>query len=228
VPSRPSAASRDPTRPTPPATASSTITSAHVSRRRRTRGSSVIGAGFDTRPFRLRGGRWIEVDEPQVLAAKEPRLPSAGCPNPLLRLPVDFETSGLSDVLAPHADGGPVFVVVEGVIMYLGEDGLRSLLRSVRRLFPNAEVGCDLMSRAFFGRFARRIHDRIRDVGASFRLPPMHPSVVFETEGFTALSSESIQARAVQEGVAPWFTGLAMRLLPELRDGYRIWVFGPR
>ena len=28
----------------------------------------LIGAGFDSRAFRLKGGRWYEVDEPQVLA----------------------------------------------------------------------------------------------------------------------------------------------------------------
>ena len=37
----------------------------------------LIGAGFDSRAFRLKGGRWLEVDEPQVFAWKEPRLPAA-------------------------------------------------------------------------------------------------------------------------------------------------------
>ncbi len=38
----------------------------------------LIGSGFDSRPFRLQGGRWLEVDEPDLLAYKESRLPAAG------------------------------------------------------------------------------------------------------------------------------------------------------
>ena len=37
----------------------------------------LIGSGFDSRPFRLQGGRWLEVDEPDLLAYKESRLPAA-------------------------------------------------------------------------------------------------------------------------------------------------------
>ena len=40
----------------------------------------LIGAGFDSRAFRLPGGRWLEVDEPAVFAWKEPRLPAAESP----------------------------------------------------------------------------------------------------------------------------------------------------
>ena len=31
----------------------------------------LIGAGFDSRAFRLPGGRWIELDEPALIALKE-------------------------------------------------------------------------------------------------------------------------------------------------------------
>ena len=35
----------------------------------------IIGAGFDTRAFRLNGGYWFELDEPEILTYKESRLP---------------------------------------------------------------------------------------------------------------------------------------------------------
>ena len=35
----------------------------------------IIGAGFDTRAYRLQGGSWIELDEPQVIVYKNERLP---------------------------------------------------------------------------------------------------------------------------------------------------------
>ena len=52
----------------------------------------IIGAGFDSRAFRLKGGQWLEIDEPQIFAWKDPRLPVAQCPNPLTRVSIDFET----------------------------------------------------------------------------------------------------------------------------------------
>ena len=65
----------------------------------------IIGAGFDSRAFRLAGGRWLEVDEPQVFAWKEPRLPAAGSQNPLTRLAVDFETDSLA-IGSGHSPAG--------------------------------------------------------------------------------------------------------------------------
>ncbi|GJL83614.1 MAG: hypothetical protein DHS20C01_32480 [marine bacterium B5-7] len=35
----------------------------------------TIGAGFDTRPYRLMGGNWLEIDEPQIIGYKNEKLP---------------------------------------------------------------------------------------------------------------------------------------------------------
>src|SRR5688572_18094197 len=58
---------------------------------------NVIGAGFDTRAFRLKGGRWIEVDEPAIFTYKESKLPVARAPNPLTRVPVAFSRESLAE-----------------------------------------------------------------------------------------------------------------------------------
>ena len=96
----------------------------------------LLGAGLDSRAFRLTGGRWLEVDERQVFAWKEPRLPARDSPNEIVRLGVDFETERLADRLAPFAGGEPVTVVLEGMLMYLEEPQVRELLRTLRGLFP--------------------------------------------------------------------------------------------
>jgi O-methyltransferase involved in polyketide biosynthesis len=46
----------------------------------------LIGAGFDSRAYRLTGGVWIEVDEPEIISRKEQRLSAPKCPNPLTRI----------------------------------------------------------------------------------------------------------------------------------------------
>ncbi|MFM9959801.1 MAG: class I SAM-dependent methyltransferase [Planctomycetaceae bacterium] len=43
----------------------------------------LLGAGFDTRAFRLAAGRWWEIDDANILAFKEERLPAKTAPNPL-------------------------------------------------------------------------------------------------------------------------------------------------
>src|SRR5215213_9193437 len=45
----------------------------------------TIGAGFDSRPYRLKGGTWVELDEPQIIAYKNERLPIEKCENALDR-----------------------------------------------------------------------------------------------------------------------------------------------
>src|SRR5690349_16352972 len=52
----------------------------------------IIGAGFDTRAYRLKGGSWVELDEPQVITYKDERLPVSESRNPLQRIPIDFAT----------------------------------------------------------------------------------------------------------------------------------------
>src|SRR5262249_46393167 len=47
----------------------------------------LIGCGFDSRAFRLSGGEWYELDEPQLIEYKNQRLPVTQSTNPLLRIP---------------------------------------------------------------------------------------------------------------------------------------------
>jgi len=132
----------------------------------------IIGAGFDTRAFRLKGGDWIELDEPQVIAYKEERLPASGAQNELHRVPIDFSTDLLEEKLSAFADRGPVVVVIEGVFMYLEPQAIDELLRTLRRLFPHHKLICDLMTRVFFQKYGRTIHEKITGMGASFNGPP--------------------------------------------------------
>ena len=163
----------------------------------------IIGAGFDSRAFRLTGGRWLEVDEPQIFAWKEPRLAAAESPNPLTRLPIDFATERLADRLQPFAESGPVAVVIEGVLVYLPEERIRELLRTIRTAFPHGEILCDVMTTHFFNRYGRDIHEKIRDLGASFVLPERPLEAVFAEEGYAQTAQVSTTGRAAELGQMP-------------------------
>lgn len=187
----------------------------------------LIGAGFDSRAFRLTGGRWLEVDEPQVFAWKEPRLPAAESPNALTRLSVDFAAERLADRLQPFADAGAVVVVVEGVLMYLGEQRIRELLQTLRTTFPRGEILCDVMTVDFFKHFGGGIHEKVQDLGASFTLPERPLEAIFGDEGYRETQRISIGRYPAALRLMPLIMRLAVGLMRAFVDGYTVRTFTP-
>lgn len=186
---------------------------------------ALIGAGFDSRAFRLSGGRWLELDEPQVLDYKEQRLPAAECPNPLQRIPIDFAAERLADKLAPYAGRRPVAVVMEGVIMYLEAEALDRTLTTLRDVFPGHKLVCDLMTRRFFDKYSRPIHDKIRELGAAFSYTVERPEQIFIERGYRLLERISIPLRAAELGAVNIPRLLIRWVMGTLREGYRIHIF---
>ena len=97
----------------------------------------IIGAGFDTRAFRLPGGRWVELDEPALIELKELRLPADEAPNPLTRVSIAFGRDHLGAALASFRDDPAPLVVLEGIFPYLSAAELRSLLDAIRTAFSS-------------------------------------------------------------------------------------------
>ncbi len=132
-------------------------------------GVVIIGAGFDSRAFRLTGGRWVELDEPGVMELKEARLPARDAPNLLTRVPIEFDREPLAEALAPFRDlVGPI-VVIEGVLPYLTEAEISALARTVRGAWASPTLVCDLMTATFSQRYGGQIGSRLRELGAAWR-----------------------------------------------------------
>ncbi len=129
---------------------------------------AVIGSGFDSRPFRLEGGRWVELDEPALLRRKEARLPVSEAPNELVRVPIRFAEDSLDEKLRPFATDDGAIVVLEGVIGYLGDPQRRALLTTLGRLFPRHRLICDLLTRTFLRRYGRKFVRILGGLGVSF------------------------------------------------------------
>lgn len=153
-----------------------------------------LGTGFETRPYRLSGGQWIEVDEPQVIAYKNERLPISHCLNPLQRLGVDFETESIREKLLPYASDNNIVIVVEGVFLYLNDDQVRTLLNDLRSLFPNHVLIGDLLTRAFVERYSRRFDKKINALGAYYQMSD-NPLVVFQQSQYQISGKTSINVR---------------------------------
>jgi methyltransferase (TIGR00027 family) len=185
----------------------------------------ILGAGFDTRAFRLRGGRWIEVDEPAIIDLKEAKLPAASAPNPLTRVPVEFSRESLTDRLAAFSSQKRTHVVIEGVMMYLTQAQREGMLQALRDLFPRHVVYCDLMRNSFFERYSSELHEKIVGIGASFSDMTETPEALFIEAGYEPVDCTSIPLRAAQLGGLGIPPFLIRWFLRTLRRGYCIWKF---
>jgi methyltransferase (TIGR00027 family) len=160
-----------------------------------------IGAGFDTRPYRIEGGNWVEIDEPQIFKYKNEKLPVAECPNPLQRVEICFGRESLSDKLTALKLTGQVVLVIEGVLMYLDEAQIRQTVGDVRAAFPQHDLLCDLMTLRFFERFASKSsHKGISEMGAVFAKLMERPQDLFTDLSYRHIGSVSTYQLAHDQG----------------------------
>lgn len=185
----------------------------------------LVGAGFDSRAFRLKGGTWLELDEPQVIAYKNERLPAESCKNELHRIPIDFAAESLAEKLAPFADRLPVAIVIEGVLMYLETEVIGQTLQTLRRLFPQHKLICDLMNRKFFEKYGKTIHEKLTGMGAVFKFTADNPEEVFLANGYRRTGKLSIVETAVGFQSVKIPKIILRTLLRTLASGYTIYVF---
>ena len=185
----------------------------------------LIGAGFDTRAFRIAGGRWFELDDPPLLDFKEQRLPAAEARNPLTRIPVAFDSETPDHYLAPLAGSDDALVVLEGVSMYLSDHALGVLVAALARALPRATLVCDLMSPFFSKTFSRTLRRHLENMGAVFGERAGHPRTPIEAAGYRCRRCISIPGRAAEAGGVPIPRWALHTVLRTLRDGYQVCVF---
>ncbi len=105
----------------------------------------ILGAGLDTRPYRLAGMERVnvlEVDLPSVQEDKKKKLHKhfGRLPEQVTFLPIDFEMQSLEAVLSGTAfdPSRPVVFVWEGVTQYLLEEAVRRTLACVGQSAPGS------------------------------------------------------------------------------------------
>jgi methyltransferase (TIGR00027 family) len=184
----------------------------------------VLGCGFDSRAFRLRGGTWLELDEPQLIAYKNDTLPASQAPNPLRRIPIDFASESLEQKLQPFAGTAPTVFVIEGVAMYLPIESLRTTLQTLGNLFPGNRVIADLMTAHFINRYGANIKRTIAALGAQM-IPPDTPALPFQQAGYRELSQASVVGMSFRYRSLGALGVLLRPLLPALFSGYTLRLF---
>lgn len=115
----------------------------------------ILGAGFDSHAYRcqelLANVRVFEVDRPATQAYKRQRVQEAigAPPANLTYVPIDFQHDDLADALRRHGhdQSERTFFIMEGVTMYVPEEGVRATLHYVGGHPPGSAIVFDFMYR---------------------------------------------------------------------------------
>jgi methyltransferase (TIGR00027 family) len=167
----------------------------------------VLGAGFDTRAYRIPGAEGLpvfEVDHPVTQSAKRESLRGVVDPMPanVRFVGVDFETDDLGECLrkAGYSETARTLFVWQGVIVYLTREGAdRTLAFIARRSGPASVVVFDSMdSTALSGPGARglRVFTSAMGERVSFGIGPGEIAAFLEARGFA--STELFDDQAMQ------------------------------
>jgi methyltransferase (TIGR00027 family) len=123
----------------------------------------ILGAGFDTHAYRCRGllkdVRVFEVDRAATQALKRERVLAVlgDSPPNLIFVSIDFQHDDLGDVLARHDYDRtrPTFFIMEGVTMYVPEEGVRRTLRFVGQHPPGSGIVFDFVPKTLVDMIAK-------------------------------------------------------------------------
>lgn len=154
----------------------------------------ILGAGFDSHAYRcqelLANVKVFEVDRPATQALKQQRVQEVlgTAPANLSYVPIDIQHEDLADVLRRHGHDPSqrTFFIMEGVTMYVPEEGVRATLRYVAGHPPGSAIVFDFMYRPMidmlsnidwarvpdsFKPFVQRFLDLIKDEPWVFGIP---------------------------------------------------------
>jgi O-methyltransferase involved in polyketide biosynthesis len=127
-----------------------------------------LGEGLETQAFRVDNGsiRWLSVDLPEGIAAREIFLPPG---ERFAHLAADVTGDAWMDAI--DASQG-VFFVAQGLFMYLPPALVESVFCRLAKRFPGAEIAFDVVPH-WLSRATLQGHRQ----SAGFALPPMHWSL---------------------------------------------------
>ncbi|CAN5377837.1 hypothetical protein BH11PSE11_BH11PSE11_26210 [soil metagenome] len=186
----------------------------------------ILGCGFDTRAFRIRGGQWIEIDESPVIDLKNKLLPASECGNTLRRIGIDFSKETLESRLPGFDASRNVVVVVEGVFYYLSQAQTDTTLAALRKMYPKHKLICDLMDRTVATRYSTEVRRDLTRLGAELISTPDEPVRTIEATGYRLLSTISIIEKILDfDKAGPMQRFLVRMLMAKLDRGIGVHVF---
>jgi methyltransferase (TIGR00027 family) len=180
----------------------------------------LLGAGFDTRAYRLRSAARatiFELDHPETSFAKRTTLRKAmgSLPEHVRFVSIDFDRQSIADVLiqAGFDRSRPACLIWEGVTNYLTTRAVDSVLRQVQQTAPDSILLFTYIDREvlktperFFG--ATKLMARLQSYGEpwTFGLDPEEVEGYLAARGFRLLADLSVAEVWRQAG--RWSSGM--------------------
>jgi len=107
----------------------------------------ILGAGLDTRPYRIESSdnlKVVEVDLPimQNIKKRKVRKCLGELPTHITYVPIDFNKQSLEEVLSNEVldTGKPIFFIWEGVTQYITEEAVKSTFRFISKAVIGSAV----------------------------------------------------------------------------------------
>jgi methyltransferase (TIGR00027 family) len=180
-----------------------------------------LGAGLDTRPYRLALPstlRWIEVDAPKIVAHKDELLRDE-----LPQCELERVTADLSDDVARRAlfarlgeVSRDVVILTEGVLGYLTENEVATLADDLRAQ-PRFRTWIADLSARFLTRAVRARVQRSQLKNAQLRFQPENPLEFFRAHGWRAAETRYLPIEGERLGrplPLPWWFVPVHAVLP--------------
>ena len=199
-----------------------------VERSVREQGTDVVlnlACGLDARPYRLdlpASLHWIEVDLPAMIDAKQTVLASATPKCRLESVRMDLADRAARQALFARVAtmGKRVFVVSEGLLIYLAPDDVAALADDLHAPANFAEWMFDLASPALLKMMMKNIGKSVAAGGAPFLFAPAESVGFFAPHGWTELEYRNTWVEAQRLKRTPpgaWIFGLMARFAPPKR-----------
>jgi len=181
-----------------------------------------LGAGLDTRPYRLglpHDVRWIEIDSPEIVVLKNERLAGQTPDCRLERIGLDLAdpVARQSCLAGINEGGGPALLLTEGVVPYLAEEEVRSLASDLWEQPSFALWICEYYSPATYPRYqSPKFRKRLGN--APFRFFPEDWFALFEQCGWSRKEMRYLydEARLHRRNFPlPWWLNLLRSVVGE-------------
>ncbi len=189
-----------------------------------------LAAGLDARAWRMdlpASLAWYEVDYPDMLAFNRERLATEQPRCALRWEPADLASASERRALVARVGAAHrrVLVVSEGLLVYLGTEGVAALADDL-----HAQASChwwvfDLHSPRSLRMIRRRTRGRMEPGKAEFLFGPAEGTGFLGPHGWKEVEFRGIFAEAVRLGRLPWYVQ-PFRLLPYLMPAKRKREFG--
>lgn len=121
-----------------------------------------LGAGLDTRPYRLTTPasiNWIEADYAELVTYKNEVLASEKPQCNLLRIAIDLSVDSERIKLLNQLNnqGGPILILTEGLLMYLKENNVKQLAKDIFTMSKSAYWLMDIFNKSL----VKYLHEEI-------------------------------------------------------------------